>query len=149
MLSNDPAADEKRLNDEAQALAKQDIEALALLARDTSAPGDPRATAAELLARVHKPEAVPSLESLAMEPLPKGLEPRPLAFEQALRGRALEGLGQTPGSEADKALARLRGKIDDPFLRDRLERTAAARKGGVETPDKQDEKALRKLLDSP
>lgn len=149
MLSPDPTADEKRLNDEARALGKPDLEALSLLARDPNAAGDPRATAAELLARAHSSEAVPPLESLAMEPLPKGLEPRALAFEQALRGRAIEGLGQTPGPAADKALAKLRSRVDDPFLRDRLERAAAARRGAVDSPEKQDEKALRKLLDSP
>lgn len=148
-LSEDPAGDEERLNRLASLLTTEQLRDYSRVARDLEADGDARATAAELLARNRRPEAVPSLEELIASPVPSTRDPRTQGFELALRSRAIEGLATIPGREADESLARLRSRLDERFLVDRLSRAERARRGEVPSPEEQDREALRKLIGEP
>lgn len=143
----DPLASERRLDRLALELKPEEIQLLSRFVRDFAADGDQRAVGVELLARSPSEAALAALESIALTPVPQLGEPRREGFERALRARALEGLGSHPLDGAGKALQHVASSTDDSFLLDRARRALSARNGQAPEPAKQDNDALRKLLE--
>lgn len=146
-IDPDPLASERRLDRLAQALKTEEILSLSEFVRDFAADGDQRAVGVELLARSPSDAALGALEQIALSPVPKLGEPRREGFERALRARALEGLGSHPNRAADRALRHVADSTDDAFLSDRARRALASRSGQAPDPARQDDEALKKLLE--
>jgi hypothetical protein len=145
-LDEDPEASARRMDVLAERLKTPERKELRRMALDPFSDGDERAVAVELLARSSSEEAVPLLESIASDPPPKLQDSRQSSFEQVLRARAIEGLGEHPSPSAVASLRRVAGRTEDAFLLDRTRRALAAREAHVPAPEKQDEDALRRLL---
>lgn len=142
-----PALIELRLNEMAARLTQQEMDSLVKVIETPSSDGDLRATAVEILSRNKTEAAIRSLNDVAKSKWEKLQDPRLQSFEEALRGRAIEGLESHPHEQATQRLAQLTRELQDDFLRDRAQRAFLHRKGEVPAAEDQDREALKKILE--
>ncbi|MCE3010403.1 MAG: hypothetical protein LW875_07310 [Proteobacteria bacterium] len=142
-----PEIEEQRLKEKALQLTTEELARLKKLALKNQVQQDSRFAALYLLSFSEKSEALDELYEIAGTPWPQDAPPRPQEFERALRSFAVEAMGLHPEkTRASGLLGRYLEKESDSFLFDRAQRTRNFLEGKAPHPRLQDEKALRKLL---
>ena len=143
-LQENPEAAENKM----QTLAAQYIKKLADVMQDSKNNGDQRAMAVEILSRHQSIESLKKLEDFIQQPSESGAWNRNREFESVLRAQAIEGIASYP--QKDLALSSLRAldpKLNESFLKDRIQRSMAGLKNQAPAAEKQDDEALRKLVE--
>lgn len=153
-LQIDPEAVETNLQKLATQLSEGEINILLEVIVDKNTNGDRRAMAVELLSRNKSVEALRKLEDFVKSHSAVSEKPseetdwsREQEFESVLRAQAVEGIATFPPPLANSVLTDLRSKVNESFLKDRIERSLAGLNKGMLPVDKQDEQALRKLIE--
>lgn len=151
-LQNDPKKIDQEMDQLAKKMTDKDIEMLAITLSRHRLDGDMRAMAVELLTRNQTENAMKVLNDFIQEPTESKNSgagwSRDNEFESVLKAQAIEGLGGFPQKEtALNYLKNLEKHVQESFLKDRLVRTQESIKGKASSVEKQDEEALRKLVE--
>jgi hypothetical protein len=143
-LTDHPEEVQRRLKDLAAQMQEEQVLILKEKALNMSLEGDERFISVYVLGESKLDKAQESLEQIAVAPIPKLKESRMNTQEEIIRGQAIESI-QEP-----EPLRRVLAHTDNKFLTDRAQRTLAFREGKVPSaPEKQDQEALKKILDKP
>ncbi len=147
-LQENPEVAEQKMQALAGELSSRDIKKLSEVMQDAKSNGDQRAMAVELLSRHQSIDSLKQLENFIQQPLAGGAWNRNREFESVLRAQAIEGIASYP--QKDLALSSLMGldpKLNESFLKDRIKRSMAGLKNQAPAAEKQDDNALKKLIE--
>lgn len=137
---------EKRLQKMAEALDSSQLSYLKNVVMDLNQAGDERALAIELLSRNASSVAAQTLKEFALSN-DRGLRGVAKDQEIVFKAQAIEGIAaQSQKSLALQYLSEISRKTDSAFLNDRALRAQAVIKDNFESLEKQDQKALEKLV---
>ena len=104
--------------------------------------------AVELLARKQTVESLKQLENFVQQHETTTKWSRTREFESVLRAQAIEGIASFPQKDlAVSSLMALDPKLNESFLKDRIKRSLVGLKNDSQTPEKQDNEALSKLVE--
>lgn len=144
-IQNDPDQAELRLQVMADNLTAEQIKYLSTVLTDLNLNGDERTLAVELLSLNTGLEAHQALKAFVENEI-FGFGAR-VDFELALRAQAVEGLVNcSDKSVVAQSLDYLKQKTKYSFLHDREERALNFVKGYADSPQQQDNEALKKLI---
>lgn len=150
-LQSSPEVVDKKLDELAKVMTNAEIQKLLLLMTRADQDGDQRAMAVELLSRNKTPEALQALQDFVVNHQTNESTGwnRQREFESVLRAQAIEGIASYPRKElALSSLNSLSEHVSESFLRDRIARSGEyLRNGKVDPIEKQDENALKKLVE--
>jgi len=137
---------EKRLQQMADNLDAYQLNYLKSVVMDLNQAGDERALAIELLSRNTSNTAAQILKEFALSN-DRGLRGVAKDQEIVFKAQAIEGIAAQPEkSLALQYLSEISRKTDSAFLNDRALRAQAVIKDNVQSLEKQDQKALEKLV---
>lgn len=137
----DPAIAQKNMEDLAAQVKVEDVEELRNKSMDPSINTDERSLAVQVLALSELPEAQVALKDVASSAPPDHREERKNLEEGVLRAQAVEGL------KSAESLTEVITKTELSFVADRAQRALNHLAKGSPTPQEQDEKALKKVLE--
>ena len=147
-LQQNPSVAEEKIQSLAAALTNQDLNQLSEVMVNKNSLGDQRAMAVEILSRSRSVLAIKKLEDFIKDHDDTLKWSRSREFESVLRAQAIEGIAAFPQKDlAISSLTSLDLKISESFLKDRIRRSVASLKNQVPAVDKQDDEALRKLVE--
>ncbi len=149
-LQNNPELVQERLKKLADNMNKQNVDDMYAIASDDSKDGDQRAMAVELLTIKNDTASLTALQNLVANT--KNINGKnwdqKKEFETVLRAQAVEGIAGFPEKEiAISTLNYLQDKVDQKFLSDRISRANNSLIMGTPAVQKQDEEALKKLVE--
>ena len=147
-LSENPEESENKIQFLAQQMNSKDIKKLSKIMADSNINGDQRALAVEVLSRNQTVDSLVQLEEFIQKHQTNSKWSRENEFESVLRAQAIEGIASYPQKDlAISALQNLDSKVEESFLKDRIKRSVAGLKSEAPTSDKQDEAALKQLVE--
>ena len=147
-LQENPEEAENKMQTLAVELSALDIKKLSEIMKNAKSNGDQRAMAVELLSRHQSVESLKQLEDFVQQPLSNSAWNRNREFESVLRAQAIEGIAAYPQKDlALSSLMALDPKLDETFLKDRVKRSMAGLKNQAPSAEKQDDVALKKLIE--
>lgn len=149
-LQEDPRSVEDGLKEFSRDLKREEIKLLYEASLDLQKPQDERFLAIMLLSWTEKTEVAPLLENIAISEIDPYLNPgRKFDFEEILRLKAVEGLSdlKLKPEMHQQHLKSIIRKTSNSQVADRAHRALWASQGQAESPEKQDEEALKKILE--
>lgn len=143
-----PEETEKKLQDLAGEMSSEDVKKIAQVMTNPNINGDQRSMAVEILSRHQTVESLKQLEDFILQHDETTKWSRSREFESVLRAQAIEGIAAFPQKDlALSSLMALDPKLDEAFLKDRIQRSMAGLRSENQSSEKQDNEALSKLVE--